>query len=58
MPVIINDFEVVALPTPKQDQTSRESQAEHNTPPPPPSPEDLERLLQRFVQRRLRLLAD
>ncbi len=58
MPVIINDFEVVALPPPKQGEAAKEPQAKENLPPPPPRPEDLESIMRRFLQRRLRLWAD
>lgn len=58
MPVIINDFEVVASPPPKQDQAPKKTQMKETVPAPPPRPEDLERILRRFVQRRLRLWAD
>ncbi len=59
MPVIINDFEVVALPPPAQPEVPRrQPQAEEAAPPPPPRPEDLERIVRRFAQRRLRLWAD
>ncbi len=58
MPVIINDFEVVTLPPPKQGQRPGNAQPEQVAPPPPPRPEDVERTLRRFVQRRLRLWAD
>ena len=59
MPVIINDFEVVALPPPdRQEERARAIAPREQGPPPPPRPEDLERIRRRFAQRRLRLWAD
>jgi hypothetical protein len=59
MTVIINDFEVVVPapnPEPPAPQTQGLSQASNLYQP--PRPEDIERILRRFAQRRLRLWAD
>ncbi|MGA7730501.1 MAG: hypothetical protein WCD37_04415 [Chloroflexia bacterium] len=58
MPVIINDFEVVAPPPPNQEQKAIKAQAEQAAPPSPPRPEDVAHILGRFAQRRKRLEAD
>ncbi len=60
MPIIINDFEIVVEPKP----TSRDSQPgrtrQDGTPTLslPLRPEDIERIMRRFAQRRERLHAD
>ncbi len=58
MPVIINEFEVVA-PPPQRQQIGQEQPAEtHTQPVTPPRPFEVELILSRLVQRRLRLWAD
>lgn len=60
MPIIINDFEVIVEPKP----TSRDShsggtqQEEGSAPPLQLRPQDIERIMRRFMQRRERLHAD
>ncbi len=59
MAIIINEFEVVAPPPGQREQTPREQpRSAGNQPPQPPRPEDIERIIRRFEQRRLRLWAD
>ena len=59
MAIIINDFEIVSPPPNGQEQpagTTRPPERQENVPP--LRPEDLELMLRRFAQRRLRLWAD
>lgn len=58
MSIIINDFEVVAPPSADQRPANAQSPEEREQNAPPVQPEDIERIVQRFVQRRLRLRAD
>jgi hypothetical protein len=59
MPIIINDFEVVTPSTSGQEQTPGTPRpAERQESVQPPRPEDLDQIVRRFVQRRLRLWAD
>jgi hypothetical protein len=59
MAVIINEFEVVAPPPGQSAQPPSEQPAvQQNQPPQPPKPEDVERIMNRFAQRQLRLWAD
>jgi hypothetical protein len=58
MSIIINDFEVVAPPSPDQRPANAQSPDEREQNAAPVQPEDIERIVSRFVQRRLRLWAD
>jgi hypothetical protein len=60
MTVIINDFEIMVEPqastTGAQADTSKQESA--SAPPPALSPQDIERIILHFEERRIRLLAD
>lgn len=59
MPVIINDFEVVVEPKPKNDPQPGETQrAAGTTALITPRPEDIEQIVRRLSERRARLRAD
>ena len=58
MSIIINDFEVVAPPSADQRPANAQSPQESEQNAAPVQPEDIERIVSRFVQRRLRLWAD
>lgn len=59
MAIIINEFEIVAPPVGQREQPPREQPAtQPSQPPQPPRPEDVEQIMHRFAQRRLRLWAD
>jgi hypothetical protein len=59
MAIIINEFEIVSPPPGQSEQAPRERPAaEGPQAPQPPRPEDIERIMRRFAQRRLRLWAD
>jgi hypothetical protein len=58
MSIIINDFEVVAPPSADQRPASAQSPEESEEPSNALQPEDIERIVNRFFQRRLRLWAD
>jgi hypothetical protein len=55
MPVIINDFEVI-MDQPKQADNAASSP--QSAPPPSLRPDDIQRILRHYEQRKLRLLAD
>ncbi len=57
MPVIINDFEIIDEPP--GDNRNANAEAQRAQPVQPPlRPEDIERIVQHFVERRQRLMAD
>ncbi|MBX2998669.1 MAG: hypothetical protein KF893_09195 [Caldilineaceae bacterium] len=58
MSIIINDFEVVAPPSADQRPANAQSPEEREQDVAPLQPEDIERIIARFVQRRRRLWAD
>jgi hypothetical protein len=59
MPVIINDFEVVVEPKPKNSSQPGETQSNAGTTALiTPRPEDIEQIMRRLSQRRARLRAD
>ena len=59
MPIIINDFEVVVEPKPKNGSQPGESQSKAGTTALiTPRPEDIEQIMRRLSQRRARLRAD
>jgi hypothetical protein len=59
MGIIINDFEILLDP-PSQTGGSQEGQASEQQPAPPPmhSPQDIERIMRHFDERRSRVRAD
>ncbi len=59
MPIIINDFEVVVEPKPRNDSQSGATQNKGGTTAlVTPRPEDIEQIMRRLSQRRARLRAD
>jgi hypothetical protein len=59
MPIIINDFEVVVEPRPKNSSQPGETQSKAGTTALiTPRPEDIEQIMHRLSQRRTRLHAD
>ena len=57
MPVIVNEFEVIAE-APAAQTGSAPQPTPSPSPAPPPAPEVVEQLMRRALARRLRLLAD
>ncbi len=58
MPVIVNEFEVIADAPAAQTGSATQPVAPSAAPAPPPTPEAVEQLMRRALARRLRLLAD
>ena len=58
MPIIINDFEVVAPPESHEQPGMKKPAPAHAQQADPPRPDDVELIVHRMIQRRLRLWAD
>ena len=58
MPIIINDFEVVAPPESREQPGMKKPAPAHAQQANPPRPDDVELIVHRMIQRRLRLWAD
>jgi len=58
MPVVINDFEVVVEPPTRGSREAETQQAEQDVRRPRLRPEDIDRIVRHFQQRRARVRAD
>jgi hypothetical protein len=58
MPVVINDFEVVVEPPSRGPREHETEQAERDAQRPRLRPEDIDRIVRHFQQRRARVRAD